>query len=119
MYPSVTNTRFTLGELLARLRDIHQPDKKALAATLQMSYTTYLKNERGQRESSFLMVLRICQFYKIDLHEFISLLSEEELGRNDISISKQKEKIEKKKLERAKAKVIDIKTEQVIPSSLL
>lgn len=119
MYPSVSNAKFTLGELLARLRHIHQPDNKALAAALQMSYTTYLKTERGQRELSFLMALRICQFYKMDLHEFIAMLSDEELGRNDLSISKQKEKIERKKAEALKAKVIDIKTEQAISSARL
>ncbi|MEJ7740595.1 MAG: hypothetical protein WKF97_24525 [Chitinophagaceae bacterium] len=51
---------------------------RPLAQALQMSYTTYLKTERDQRELSFLMTLRICQFYKIDLHEFVSMLSDEE-----------------------------------------
>jgi transcriptional regulator with XRE-family HTH domain len=115
MYPSISEVKFTLGELLARLRHIHQPDHKSLAAALQMSYTTYLKTERGNRELSFLMTLRICQFYKLDLHEFVSMLSDEELGRNELPVIKAREKRERKKAEALKAKVIDIKTDQVVP----
>jgi transcriptional regulator with XRE-family HTH domain len=119
MYPSISDTKLTLGQLLARLRQIHQPDQKALADALQMSYTTYLKTERGQRELSFLMALRICRLYKMDLHEFVSMLSDEELGRNELSIIKAFEKRERKKAEVLKAKVIDIKTEQVVHPSRL
>jgi len=82
-----------------------------------MSYTTYLKTERGQRELSFLMALRICQFYKMDLHEFISMLSDQELGRNELPIIKALEKRERKKAAVSKAKVIDIKTQQVVPGA--
>jgi transcriptional regulator with XRE-family HTH domain len=110
MYSSISDTKLTVSQLLMRLRHIHQPDHKALAEVLQMSYTTYLNTERGHRELSFLMALRICQFYKMDLHEFISLLSDEELGRNELSITKALEKRERKKAESLKAKVIDIKT---------
>jgi transcriptional regulator with XRE-family HTH domain len=119
MYPSISDARLTLGEVLARLRRIHQPEQKALAVALQMSYTTYLKTERGQRELSFLTGLRICQFYKIDLHEFVSMLSDEELARNELSISKALEKRERKKAEALKPKVIDIKTAQAVHPSLL
>lgn len=84
-----------------------------------MSYTTYLKTERGQRELSFLMALRICQFYKMDLHELVSMLSDEELGRNELSIIKAFEKRERKKAEVLKAQVIDINTEQAVHPSLL
>ena len=114
-----SDAKLTLGQILARLRHIHQPEHKVLAQALQMSYTTYLKIERDQRELSFLMALRICQFYKMDLHEFISMLSDEELSRSELSISKALEKRERKKAERLKAKVIDIKTEQAVHPSLL
>jgi transcriptional regulator with XRE-family HTH domain len=119
MYPSISDTKLTLSQLLARLRYIYQPDHKVLADALQMSYTTYLKTERGHRELSFLMALRICQFYKMDLHEFISILSDEELGRNELPIIKALEKRERKKAEALKAKVIDIKTEKAIPADRL
>lgn len=56
------------------------------------------------------MALRICQFYELDLYEFVSMLSDEELGRSELLISKALEKRERKKAERLKAKVIDIKT---------
>jgi hypothetical protein len=47
------------------------------------------------------------------------MLSDEELGRNELSIVKAFEKRERKKAEALKAKVIDIKTEQAIHPSLL
>ena len=119
MYPSISETKLTLGQLLARLRQIYQPDHKALAEAIKMSYTTYLKTERGQRELSFLMALRICRFYKLDLHEFISMLSDEELGRNDLSVTRVHQQRERKKAEVSKAKVIDIKTEQAVPADRL
>ena len=114
MHPFIANTRLTLGQLLARLRHIHQPDHKALAEALQISYTTYLKTERGNRELSFLMALRICQFYKLDLHEFVSMLSDEELGRDDLPVIREKEKRKRKKGEPLKPKMNDIKTEPEI-----
>ena len=110
MYPSILDTKLTLGQLLAHLRQMYQPDHKALAEAIQMSYTTYLKTERGNRELSFLMALRLCKFYKLDLHEFISCLSDEELGRNDLSVTRVQQQRERKKAEAKKAKVIDIKT---------
>lgn len=119
MYPSILETKLSVGQLLARLRQIHQPDHKALAEAVHASYTTYLNTERGERELSFLMALRLCQFYKLDLYEFISMLSDEELARNDFSVIKAQEKRERKKAEALKAKVIDIKTEKAVHSSLL
>ena len=119
MYPSMSDAKLTLGQVLARLRHLHQPEQKVLAQVLQMSYTTYLKIERDQRELSFLMALRICQFYKMDLHEFVSMLSDEELQRSELSISKALEKRQRKQAERLKAKVIDIKTEQAVHPSML
>lgn len=117
MSMSISERKFTLGQLLEHLRQSHQPDNKALAGAIHTSFTTYLKTERGNRELSFLMALKICQFYKMDLHEFTSMLSDEELGRNDFSVIKAREKRERKKAEAAKAKVIDIKTEQAVPQS--
>jgi transcriptional regulator with XRE-family HTH domain len=117
MQQSIPDAKLTLSQLLVRLRQIHQPDSKALAEALHTSYTTYLKTERGRRELSFLMALRICQFYKLDLYEFISMLSDEELGRNDLSVIKARQQRERKKAESLKAKVIDIKTEQGVPQS--
>jgi hypothetical protein len=52
------------------------------------------------------MALKICQFYQLDVHDFISMLSDEELGRQDYSVIKAHEKTERKKAEALKAKVI-------------
>ena len=117
MQPSISETKLTLGQLLAHLRLVYQPDNKALSDAIQTSYTTYLKTERGNRELSFLMALRLCQFYKLDIHDFISMLSDEELGRNDLSVIRAKQQRDRKIAEAAKAKVIDLKTEQVVPQS--
>ena len=114
MYPSISDSKLTIGQLLAHLRRTYQPDHKALAEALQTSYTTYLKTERGNRELSFLMALRICKFYKLDLHEFISLLSDEELRRNDLSVITAQEKGEERKRKLPKQRT-DINTEQVDP----
>ncbi|MGZ3890617.1 MAG: helix-turn-helix domain-containing protein [Mucilaginibacter sp.] len=119
MCPSFSDAKLSVGQVLARLRQVHQPDHKDLAEALHISYTTYLKIERDQRDLSFLMALRICRFYQLDLHEFISMLSEAELERHDRSIIRDQEKRERKKAEALKARVIDMKTKQAVPRSLL
>jgi transcriptional regulator with XRE-family HTH domain len=115
MYPSISDSKFTVGQALARLMQLHRPDKLSLYKALQISSATYLKIERDERDLSFIMALRVCQFYKLDLHEFISMLSDEELKRHDYSVIRVQLQRERKKAEAAKAKVIDIKTEQRIP----
>jgi hypothetical protein len=61
------------------------------------------------------MALRICQFYNLDLHEFISLLSDEELGRNDFSIIHAKERRDKKKAAILKARADKIREDKLKP----
>jgi hypothetical protein len=115
MYSSISDSKFTVGQVLARLMQQFRPDKPSLYKALQTSSSTYLKIERDQRELSFIMALRVCQFYQLDLHEFVSMLSDEELRRQDYSVIRVKQQRERKKAEAAKAKVIDIKTEERIP----
>jgi DNA-binding XRE family transcriptional regulator len=86
----------------------YRPDKTSLYKALQTSSSTYLKIERDERDLTFLMALKICQFYQLDLHEFIAMLSDTELGRQDISVSRALEKRERKKAEAAMGKVIDM-----------
>jgi transcriptional regulator with XRE-family HTH domain len=119
MYPSISDSRLTVGQALARLMQQHGPDKPSLYKALQTSSSTYLKIERDQRELSLLMALRVCQFYKLDLHEFVSMLSDEELRRQDYAVIRVQQQRERKKAEAAKAKVIDIKTEGRIPEARL
>jgi hypothetical protein len=61
------------------------------------------------------MALRVCAFYKLDLHDFISMLSDQEINRQDFAAIQAQIKREKKKAVAAKARVIDIKTNEVIP----
>jgi hypothetical protein len=115
MYPSISDSKCTVGQALARLMQQYRPDKPSLYKALQTSSSTYLKIERDQRELSWLMALRVCQFYKLDLHEFVSMLSDEELRRQDYAVIRVQQQRERKKALAAKAKVIDIKTEERIP----
>lgn len=105
--------KLTVGQALARLRAIYQPDNNALSQALHTSYTTYSKTERDQRELSFLMALKICKFYKIDIHDLVVMLSDEELDRRDQSVIKAQEKRDRKKAEKENAKIIDMTTGKV------
>ena len=109
MYPSISDQRGTVGQALARLMAKYKPNKPELYKALKASNSTYLKIERDQRELSLVMALRVCQFYQLDLHEFIAMLSDGELARQDFSVSKALEKRERKKAEAAQAKVIEMK----------
>ncbi|UPK68050.1 hypothetical protein [Chitinophaga filiformis] len=105
--------RLTVGQALAKLRAIYQPDNTAFSQALRTSYTTYLKTERDQRELSFLMALKICKFYKIDIHDLVVMLSDEELDRRDQSVIRAQEKRDRKKAEAESAKVIDLATGKI------
>lgn len=111
---SFSQSGLTVGQLLFKLRMTRCSSNTDFYKALRTSGATYRKVELGQRELSFLMALRICAFYKLDLHEFISMLSDEELDRPDYSVIQAQVKRERKKAEAARARVIDIQTEQVI-----
>ena len=106
MIPINPVSRGTIGQVLARLRS-QCPDCRVLYKALQTTSSTYLKVER---ELSLLMALRVCNFYQLDLHEFVSMLSDEELQRQDYSVIRVLKQRERKKLEAAQAKIIDIKS---------
>ncbi len=91
----------TLGQLLLQLRLRYRPTPKELSNALQVSYTTYSGIERGKRELSFLMALKLCKFYKLDVHEFISMLSDTEMERQDMAVLRAREKREKAALKNA------------------
>lgn len=112
---SSSDVNYTVGQVLAKLRQDYKPDNNELATALQTSYTTYLKTERDQRELSFLMALRLCHFYGLDIHELISMIGEQELSRKDFSVLRAQEKRDRKRAEALQAKVIDIKTDKVAP----
>lgn len=118
MNTSVSGSKLTIGQLLFKLRMAYTGNCADLYKALRTTSSTYLKVERDERELSFLMALRVCQFYKLDLHEFISMLSDPELDRQDFSVIRVQQQRERKKAEAARARVIDIKTNEVIPVRL-
>jgi hypothetical protein len=91
------NAKLTVGQLLFRLRQMYRPDNKALMLALKTSHATYRKIERDLRDLSFIMALKLCQFYDIDIHDFISMLADHELDRPDISSLKDVMRKEKKR----------------------
>lgn len=115
MISSITGSKLTIGQLLLKLRMGYQGKASDLYTALRISSTTYQKIEQQERELSFLMALRVCQFYKLDLHDFISMISDEELNRQDYAVIQAQLKRERKKAEAAQARVINIKTSEVIP----
>ena len=119
MLSSVPDSKLTVGQVLARLRGQDSRHQSELYKALNTSSSTYLKILRDERDLSFLMALRLCKFYELDLHEFISMLSDEELARKDLSGIKAMMQRERKKAEALKAKVIDIKSEKQIPEVIL
>ena len=119
MLSSISGSKLTVGQLLAKLRQASPSKGSDLYAALNTTSSTYIKIERDQRDLSFLMALRLCQFYQLDLYEFISMLSDEELARKDLSGIKALMHRERRKAEALKAKVIDIKSEKAIPEVFL
>jgi hypothetical protein len=103
-------SKLTVGQLLFQLRMRYPGNCSDLYKALRTTSSTYLKIERDQRELSFLMALRVCAFYKLDLHQFISMLSDGELERQDFSQIRVQQQRERKKAEATQAKVIDMKT---------
>ena len=112
-------SNLTVGQVLAGLRKESKSKSGDLYKALNTSSGTYLKVERDERDLSFLMALRLCRFYQLDIQEFISMLSDEELARKDLSGIRAMMQRERKKAEAKKAKVIDIKSEKAIPEVIL
>lgn len=77
--------KFTVGQALHYLRRNNSIELQELARILKISHSTYRKIERDQRDLSFIMALRVCQYFDMDIHQFISLLADHELERPDLS----------------------------------
>jgi hypothetical protein len=98
MHDSFHRQKFSVGQALAQLRRRHRHlGCKQLGLVLQTSHSTYLKIERDERDLSFLMALRVCQFYDLDIHDFIAMIDESELERKDLSSIKMQIRKERKK----------------------
>src|SRR5438477_11701482 len=91
--------KLTVGEAMIWLKRTYKVESRELMSALKISHTTYLKIERDQRELSFLLALRLCKFYKMDIHDFINMLKEEELERKDLATLKFERIRDKKKAE--------------------
>jgi transcriptional regulator with XRE-family HTH domain len=94
-----TVRRRTVGETLSYLRTVFLPRSKDLYAALNTTPSTYLKVERGKRELSLIMAVRLCRFYGLELEEFLGLLAPSELERKDLSSIKWLEKNNERILE--------------------
>ena len=86
----------TIGVILKELREEHQLSTKEVADVAGTSGTTYLKIERDQREISFIMMMRLCRFYKIDVNELTDRIDSYELERPDLSVIRILEKRNKR-----------------------
>jgi transcriptional regulator with XRE-family HTH domain len=89
--------KLSVGQVLAHIRQSFGLNKQTVGKAMGMSGTTYQKIERDERELSFIMALRLCRFYQMDIHELISLIDDNELERRDLSIIKMEAKRAKKK----------------------
>jgi transcriptional regulator with XRE-family HTH domain len=112
---STLGSGLTVGELLLKLRRSYGGHCDDIYRAIRTSSATYRKIERGERELSFLMALRLCDFFRLDLHEFISLLSDEELNRQDSSTIRALERMEKRKKEQKAVKIVGIASRSVDP----
>lgn len=82
----------TIGNALKALRT-----ERGLSATeasdgAGTTVSTYLKIERDQREVSFIMMVRLCRFYSLDIYDFLDKIDSYELERPDLSVIRVLEK---------------------------
>jgi len=75
----------TVGQTLQMLRTIHQGKTADLYKAIKVSSATYRSMEKDKRDISFLMAVRLCQFFKIQLDDLVDLLDPGELERRDLS----------------------------------
>lgn len=102
--------KVTVGQALKRLRDSYDLHLKDVAAFLKTNHTSYRNIERDQRELSFIMAIRLCEFYNIGLNELVGMLREDELDRKELSSLKYFAKMEKRKKEKGNQQKIIQKT---------
>jgi transcriptional regulator with XRE-family HTH domain len=84
--------KLSVGQVLARIRESFGLNKQTVGQTMGMSGTTYQKIECDERELSFIMALRLCRFYQMDIHQLVALIDDDELERRDLSIIRMEAK---------------------------
>jgi transcriptional regulator with XRE-family HTH domain len=84
----------TVGQTLYYLRGQHGMRVKDLLVPLNVKAHTYSQVERDQRELSFLMAVKLCEFYGLAIDELISLIDPAEFERKDLNALKFERKRE-------------------------
>jgi transcriptional regulator with XRE-family HTH domain len=82
----------TIGNALQELRAERRLSATEAAAGAGTTVSTYLKIERDRREVSFIMMVRLCRFYNLDIYEFLERIDSYELERPDLSVIRVLEK---------------------------
>lgn len=89
----------TIGQVLIKLRESRKESRSVIAKVASISGSSYIAIERDEREASFIVIYRICNFYDISIQEFADMLSPTELERRELSsirtLEKRKAKQEK------------------------
>lgn len=87
----------TIGQAIDYLIIQNEFYRKDVAEVMNINGGTLTKIIRDEKELSFLMAIRMLEKFGLSVDEFLSLLSEEELGRKELSTLKWQEKNRDKK----------------------
>jgi transcriptional regulator with XRE-family HTH domain len=90
----------TIGETLQMLREANRPGK-LLTNLLGISSSTYSKIERGEKELSLNVAVKLVDFYDLSLDELISMIDPAEFKRKELSSIKWARKMERLQKEMA------------------
>ena len=82
----------TIGQTLQNLRESRRFSGNTLAKAANLSVGTYFDIERNHREASFIVIVRICRFYKISLQSLIEMIDPMEFERRELSSIRMREK---------------------------
>jgi transcriptional regulator with XRE-family HTH domain len=74
----------TIGQTLQMLREANRPGK-LLTNLLGISGSTYSKIERGEKELSLNVAVKLVDFYDLSLDELISMIDPAEFKRKELS----------------------------------
>lgn len=69
----------TLGSRLQQLREARHMDRISFSKELGFAYTTYINYETGKREPSYMVLVKLAEYFDISLDYL--------LGRTEISYS--------------------------------
>lgn len=109
----------TIGQAIEQIRTQHGLRMTDLAKVLNISPGLLGKIIRGEREFSFLMALRLFEKFNLSVEVFVSMLSERELNRTDLSSIRYFEKLELSRAAAIKTKVIEAQDLENMPGKEL